>query len=303
MCNSPKNHRTNIYPSPGFTNTAAVVVAYFPDLEFASRLCTYLSQFARVYVIDNTPASSSQVTFSSTENLHYHHQSSNLGLAEALNKGCSAALKDGFQWVGTLDQDTVLDESYLVQQIHCWQSAKKKPFILGCNFLNVAKRGYPPRFPISQNLQERRTVITSGSLMHLETWRTLGKFREEYFIDGVDHEMCLRARGCGFSVALNPEILMKHTIGSSICGSPWLPFVHPPLRKYYSTRNGVRNLMDYGLQEPCWALRKCLSLLWEFFGVLATERAQPAKLKTMGRGLIDGFRGRMGPAPEGLVDE
>ena len=102
-----------ILHNPSFSNTAAVVVAYFPDQAFASRLCSHLSHFARVYLIDNTPAASAQVEFRREETLEYHHQSSNMGLAEALNKGCSAALKDGFQWISTLDQDTELEEDYL----------------------------------------------------------------------------------------------------------------------------------------------------------------------------------------------
>ncbi len=303
MRNQAENHRMDICPNPCSLNTAAVVVAYFPDEAFASRLRTTLSHFARVYVIDNTPPASAQVKLASTENLQYYRQSTNKGLADALNKGCSAALEDGFQWVSTLDQDTELEESYLLQQIQCWQRAIPKPFILGCNFLNVAKRGAPPRFPLQKNVQERRTVITSGSLMHLDTWQALGKFRSEYFIDGIDHEICLRARACGYSVALNPAVLMKHTIGSNLGKTFWLPFDHTPLRKYYSTRNGVRNLVDYGCQEPIWALRRSLSLLWEVLAVMTIEKPRLIKLQAMIRGFIDGCRGRMGLAPAGLADE
>jgi rhamnosyltransferase len=137
--------------------------------------------------------------------------------------------------------------------------------------------------------------------MSLPQWRTLGGFRADYFIDGVDHELCLRARGGGLIVARHGRVLMQHRIGEKAAGIRLLPYMHPPLRKYYSMRNGVRNIVAYAGSEPLWTARKSATLAWEMIVVMLLEADKWAKLNAMMRGLNDGWRGRMGAAPEDLA--
>src|SRR4030095_5315976 len=60
---------------------------------------------------------------------------------------------------------------------------------------------------------ERRTVITSGTLLSLNAYDAIGRFRDDFFIDGIDHEYCLRARAKRYRILLMLAPLLVHSIG------------------------------------------------------------------------------------------
>ncbi len=47
-----------------------------------------------------------------------------------------------------------------------------------------------------------RLAISSGSLFNLPALKKIGWHNEDYFVDCVDYELCLRARRCGFKIGL-----------------------------------------------------------------------------------------------------
>lgn len=289
-------YRQDQLPTPTVANTAAVVVSYYPDQAFAERLASLRSQFAAIFWVDNTPQSTAATDNSMEAGVHYLSRGMNLGLAGGLNLGCDAALQTGFDWAVTFDQDSEPNADFLVRQIACWEMSDSPPFMLGCNYKDDTGRD-SPRFAETNRTVECATVITSGSLMCLPLWSELGKFCEGYFIDGVDHEICLRARARQLVVARHGRMLMQHKIGEQAGGYRFLPYQHPPARKYYGMRNGVRNIIQYARTEPAWALRKCITLTWEIIAALLWEPDKRLKLKAMLRGLIDGVKGKMGAAP------
>jgi rhamnosyltransferase len=280
---------------PTAANTAAVVVSYYPDAGFQQRLVSLGTEFVAVFWVDNSPQAGSEQQAAAVSSLQYLPQVSNIGLAAALNTGCRAALDAGFEWVLTFDQDSDLFDNFLVQHIACWHWSPVQPFILGCNYYDAVERE-KARFATGDRVAPCATVITSGSMMNLPLWHELGGFCDGYFIDGVDHEICLRARSRGLLVARHGRVLMQHRIGEKGAGFSLLPYSHSPLRKYYSTRNGVRNILQYCLMEPLWALRKCLGLGWEFLAVLLLEPDKRLKIRAMFQGLVDALRGKSGMA-------
>ena len=284
---------------PTATNTAAVIVSYHPDEHFDARLEKLNSQFAAVYWVDNTPGAAVESSHQSEQRTHYLSRNVNSGLATALNMGCAAALDAGFEWVVTFDQDSDFATDFLLQQIACWESSDMPPFILGCNYSD-GPGSTIPRFTEGNDVVACPTVITSGCLMSLPHWSELGEFRDDYFIDGVDHEICLRGRTKGLVVARHGRVLMKHSIGERSANYRIFPYLHSPLRKYYSMRNGVRNIALYASKEPAWAARKGVTLAWEFVAAVLFEPDKKRKSKAMFRGLRDGLKKRMGVAPDDI---
>jgi rhamnosyltransferase len=293
MCREAQNQK--ITPAPNADNIALVLVTYYPDFQVKAAVKVAVSQFSQVIVVDNTPDPELVRHLVQGLGVSLLSNGVNVGLGKALNQGCHAAIAAQFEWVVTLDQDSLMQMDFLQCQVSCWAAAADKPFMLGCNFLNRGKGAMSPRFPIGRRYQECKTVITAGALMHLGVWRELGSFREDFFIDSLDHELCLRARGKGFRVARNGEILMSHSIGSGKQLRSWLPFEHSSRRKYTSTRNTVRTILEYGLREPSWAFKKIAGIFYEAIAVLLLEPHKAEKLKAMGVGLADGIRNRLGP--------
>lgn len=288
-------------PVPDASNTAAVVVSYFPGDRFEQRLSDLSAQFAAVFWVDNTPRQRDDAAEMPGGAIHYLSKGENIGLADALNLGCRDALAAGFSWVATFDQDSLVAADFLKTTIECWQQSVKPVFILGCNYTDSAAKN-SPRFSEGGYLRECRTVITSGSLMCLSVWRDLGEFRGDYFIDGVDHEICLRARAHDLLIARHGRVLMQHQIGEASRGLRFLPYVQPAGRMYYSTRNGVRNIVDFASSEPLWATRKVVAIAWESLVALLLGPDRTAKIRAVWAGLVDGVRGSMGPAQKDWTD-
>lgn len=66
----------------------------------------------------------------------------------------------------------------------------------------------------------------------------IGTMNEDFFIDYVDTEWCLRALGHGYEIYADTNVCMKHTIGdNNIKFLVWKLPVHSALRRYYRMRN------------------------------------------------------------------
>ena len=282
---------------PDIANTAAVIVSFHPDEHFSARLERLSDQFVAVYWVDNTPGVALEKEHHGIQRTHYLSRNVNAGLATALNMGCAAALEAGFEWVVTFDQDSDIADDFLLQQVTYWALSESSPFILGCNYSD-GPNAQSSRFTEGDDVVICPTVITSGCLMSLPLWNELGQFRDDYFIDGVDHEICLRGRSRALIVARHGRVLMKHSIGERSANYRIFPYLHTPVRKYYSMRNGVRNIASYAANEPAWAARKCVTLAWEIVIALLFESDRWRKSTAMFRGLRDGIRGKMGIAPD-----
>ena len=245
---------------PSANNTALVIVTYEPDAEFPQRLRIAAAQFPLTVLVDNTAAESPGLPGTDADKLRVLRNHGNPGLGIALNQGCEAALDSGFEWVVTLDQDSLLAPEFLQGMLLAWHQCGDAPAILGSNYFSVSRDAYKIAPGQGASTVAAKTVITSGSLVHLGTWNGLGRFREDYFIDAIDHEFCLRLRGAGFPVRISCQSLMRHTIGDELSYSGWLrrlaPFSHSPLRKYTTARNSLRTMLEYGRQEPLWCIRK-----------------------------------------------
>ncbi|MCZ6829073.1 MAG: glycosyltransferase [Gammaproteobacteria bacterium] len=292
---------------PTLNNTALVVVTYQPDAEFQQRLEIAAAQFPATIVVDNTGVESCELSGLCPEQMRFIRNHSNLGLGAALNQGCEAVLEAGFEWVVTLDQDSLLEEEFLRIMIQGWNQSEEKAVVLGSNYFSVSRGAYKINPEQQFSTRPLKTVITAGCLMHLGSWRDLGRFREDFFIDSIDHEFCLRVRGAGLGVRINCRPGMRHTIGDKLDYRYGLkrlaPFSHSPLRKYTSARNSMRTILEYARQEPGWCLRKLAGLSAELLSIIILESGKSRRLKSFLLGLKHGWQGKMGPIPDVLLHD
>src|SRR5215207_6558667 len=108
------------------------------------------------------------------------------------------------------------------------------------------------RFKISQRRQPTPNgtlipvdfVISSGAMIVLEAAQSVGRFREDYFIDVIDIEWCLRAWHAGWSVWLARDLQMVHRLGRGIIRLPFGIEItdQPPRRLYTYLRNQLAML-------------------------------------------------------------
>lgn len=289
--------------TPSRDNTCAVIITYHPDEGFPARLQQVEAQFPIVIVVDNGSRPSALEMLrklSVSPHVILVENPNNLGIAAALNQGVGLASREGFEWVVTLDQDTVLHVDFLSALFDVYLKSGCDDVMIGSNYWDVHKmRNAVQCEGTGAIFLERKTLITSGTLVPLSLFRKIGLFREDYFIDSVDHEFCLRARAHGFRVFISCQPLMNHSIGAGFEQASRLRRVlslnHSSTRKYFIARNSIATAKTYFLQEPIWSIRQGSQLVAIFLSILLFEQEKLEHFKAFMVGVAHGVSGKMGP--------
>ena len=304
---------TQLLTRPARDVVCAIVVTFNPDSDLCSRLERITKQLPRVVIVDNcsTAPCVAQVTkFADKLGIHLILNSSNLGIARALNQGVTWAAEQGFGWVLTLDQDTIIAPEMVdsLARVYRASTSPAAIAIIGSNFRRPGNATPLHNFINLNGVfgREVKTVITSGSLISLDVFHAIGGFRDDFFIDSVDLEYCLRARAHGFRVMLSSMPLMNHSIGRlSEHRLPWKntgTSNHPPWRRYFMARNNIILAREYIGKEPAWVLSSLWSGVKSILLVLFFERERLPKIRYFAVGFIDGVLGRTNRLPPSLSE-
>jgi len=296
-------------PMPSADSACAIVVTYNPDAEFGRRVLHVSAQFPRVLIVDNGSHDAAKAmlqTVAANEKIKLIANPNNLGIAQALNQGMAQALEDGFGWALTLDQDTVVFPDLLDTLLAVHAACGVEKVLVGGNYVNINKnRNFVDCAEDGIRFLERKTLITAGTLVPLEASIAIGGFRNDYFIDSVDHEFCLRARANGFRVVISCKPVMSQCIGNTIEATAWwsrfASFNHSAIRKYFIARNTLVTARDYFFREPVWALRQVWRLLSDFASILLFESNKYRKCSAFITGILDGLRKKMGPLSDNRI--
>jgi rhamnosyltransferase len=277
------------------------VVSYFPEGDFLCRLRGIKSQVAHVVVIDNASSGETAKLLEAAKaelGITVIRNQANLGIATALNQGTACAKEKGYAWCLLFDQDTTPSPIMLQKLMEVYDQFPRKDrlAVLGSNYRAEAASG--ASVPKTQSWIERRMVITSGSLVSLSALAHIGPFRDEFFIDCVDFDFCLRARSMEFEVVEVVEPIMEHFIGSPtthrLLWSQRDVFNHAPLRWYYKTRNNIVLYGEYLWKDPAWVIQAIYARILESLLMLLFENSKLLKVKYMSAGICDGLLGRLG---------
>ncbi|SED44302.1 glycosyltransferase [Pseudomonas anguilliseptica] len=283
-------------PTPTNSGACAIVVLFHPDAAFGWRLHKILTQFSSVILVDNTPKGAALTNLPSSVRVLQNGR--NLGIATALNKGIDLAIEKGYEWVATFDQDSEILPGYLENMVSISARQTPTPVLVGCNYLHDGDTKVVHRAPHkATEAWARQTLITSGTFMPACFAREIGGFREDYFIDSVDHEFCLRAHRHGAEILMTVQPFMRHRMGNAgacLFGLT-LSLQHQATRRYYLARNTILTIRQYGTAYPCWATRQIFRLIGEGLAIAFIESDKTSKICAFTRGLWHGLIGRSGP--------
>ncbi len=280
---------------------AGAVVLFYPGEAVFENIRTYASFFKKIYLVDNSdePSKLPQDFLADPRFVHLPERC-NKGQAFALNAAARAALKDGFAWLMTLDQDSSFEAGMLEAFLKAFQ---KLPGLETCavaapSHWKEKKQGDSPQDAVS----EPETVITSGSLLNLQIFQKLGGFDESLFIDTVDHDYCLRAKLAGWRVVQFDFLYINHEIGRAIYpvvkGRKIHVTVHAPLRVYTITRNNFRIWRVYRRSFPEYAhARLRFYFQRTLWNILLYQDQKALRLFYALWGAWDFLIGRYGPPP------
>lgn len=291
--------------APGKEAICAVVVTYFPEGDLTARLLAVRAQVGRVVVVDNGttgPAADILGAAESALDVEVIRNACNSGIAAALNQGVRWAQERDFSWVLTLDQDSIVFPDMVESQAQALQACgfSEKVAVIGSNFTHAVDGRVFGEVGENSSLlfSEVEAVITSGSLVSLSVFEEIGDFREEFFLDCVDFDYCLRARSNGFRVIMTTRVLMEHPIGHvSRHRLAWVDAGtanYTPIRQYYMTRNTIILAKEYVFKAPLWVCRSLWVRTKSIILVCVFESGLLPKIRFLLLGVFDGILGRMG---------
>lgn len=288
------------------SDLCAVITTYRPDNGFPARVQRIRNQVGCVVIVDDGKSADNVARlhhwFPETSNVIVHHNATNVGIAVSLNKGISIAKSKGYSWMLTLDDDTIVEPDMVKNLIETWNlvadQAGKPVAIMGM----ARSGGHADRIefcPTERHLfVEKRGIVTSGSLMSLDVYDAIGGFRNEFFIDSIDYDYCLRARARGFRVIEVCQVGMIHPLGKPIkrrIGCLTLETTnHTPIRRYYAYRNSTVLAQEHFRHDPLYSLAVFVYQLRTVALILLLENDRRKKVKMIFRGLLDGWRKRLG---------
>jgi rhamnosyltransferase len=283
-------------PAAPADTVLAVVVTYHPPPELAEHLRAIRRQVGALVVVDNGSPDWQRTEALCLElGAHFVRNLRNEGIARALNQGAERAQAGGYRWLAMFDQDSALPEG-TISSLVAVAARHPRAERLGIVATSFRDRhlGRPYHDPANTlvdgpDWREVRTLITSGSLVNVETFARVGGFDERLFIDFVDHEHCLRLRLAGWRLLQSKDIFLDHAIGQltahRFLGRTVHCSNHSPARRYYITRNQLEYYRRCLFHEPYLALWGLSNLIMRSALVVLYEEHRAAKARAIARGL------------------
>jgi len=295
-----------------------VVVVFQPDADLAKRIDVIRQQVDHIIVVDNGSGGQAKENLqraSVVQGVETIRNASNLGVATALNQGARRAGELGFEWVLTLDQDSIPAPD-MVRELWAVYRTQVEPDRIAIVAPQVIDAGLGRRAPFLRKkmgfiyeraqceemyLENVTTVITSGALVRISAYEAIGGYRDDFFIDYVDTEFCLRVRRSGFRIVVACRARLNHYLGKrrrvSIGPITLMPTFHSPERWYYMSRNRIPMLKAYALRFPHWLTYELIATIYVMLRMLLTEDQRVAKLRAIVQGTRDGLKENMGIGP------
>ncbi|HTQ32171.1 MAG TPA: glycosyltransferase [Opitutaceae bacterium] len=243
------------------------MVTYNPDDSSLECIGTIIDAAVHTIIVDNFSGEASRAKLRRLKNekISLIENNTNAGVAAGHNLGIQAALARGYRWFLLFDQDTKIFPSTIRSLIQvytdCLAEFGDKLGLLGSNYYHLLEDGTiaEGKVPLCHGKawSVENLIITSGTLIGWEKFQAIGPFREDFFIDHIDHDYCLRAQHRGLVIARTALPLTIHRLGQLTTRRPWLALgkkkllsCYSPLRRYYQIRNFITLAREYEKEFP-----------------------------------------------------
>ena len=247
-------------------NIAGAIILYNPDDLDRLNKCidSVLNQVEHLYVFDN---STKEINLKPNNKITFKFGNGNKGIAYALNRLIEAAQKDGYSWVLTVDQDSIVPDG-MINDFKQYMNDDNIGII--CPQVIDRRRAYMSITDSSDSIKQIEMCITSASCTSVKAWQNVGKFDEWLFIDLVDNDFCKRLRISGYKIIQVSKWILDQEFGkitpkAKNAQSFWIAlskFLHnkniakfsytkevSPIRVFYTCRNIIyvnKKLKLYG---------------------------------------------------------
>lgn len=273
----------------------AGIVSYNPELKrLKENILAIQNQISAIVVFDNGSNNIDEIQdlISGFTNVTFIRSEKNLGIAAALNRLMQWGYEKGYDWMLSLDQDSVCEKNF-VAEMTPYLTIEQNLGVVAPVIMdrNVGVVGHNPK----SEYAHVNTCITSGAFSKISAWKKIGEYDESMFIDSVDFEFCYRMRKYGYGVIQVRDAQLLHELGKSqkrrflfwkidVTG-------HSTFRKYYIARNNVY----YPLKHRLWLrmIRGNIRNIGMMGVTVLYENDKKNKLKAICRGWRDAYRAKV----------
>lgn len=256
-----------------------IIVTYNPDLSDLERnLSSIVKQVDKLFLFDNNSSNKDQIkALIENTNVEAVFSPENVGLGRAYNAALENNYKN-YKYFVTFDQDTYIPQTAISKLIRVLDD---NPDIgaIGPEFSREEMEGNK-----DGRILYVEALIQSCTVFRSSLYEKIGGFNENYFIDSIDFEYCLRILANGLKVAKYTGIVIKHDLGEMKKSLGISYFSHNHIRNYYIARNHVDLSKKYFKKFPSFILKKNAFFLLHFFKIVILER-DPNKINYFVKGL------------------
>ncbi|WP_185752344.1 glycosyltransferase [Butyrivibrio sp. AE2032] len=219
------------------------IVTYNPNVE---RICEGIMSLSDstdgIIIFDNNSVNAIEMQNRINElkiKLHIIFGDSNMGIAFALSEIMKYAQANDYEWVITLDQDSIADERLIYEY---------KKYIapgIGAMTCLIRDRGYgSTEYDRRDEIVDVKDCITSGCFMNVEAYGESEGYDASLFIDYVDTDICYSLIENKYRIVRIPYEGLLHEYGLNgkkkrFINREIVVTEHPAWRKYYMARNRI----------------------------------------------------------------
>ena len=275
---------------------SGVTVIYNPDKTVNNAIESYLPFLSRLYIVDNS-IQNNEKFFEKYKNVKYIPNMKNLGIATALNIGAEIAYKEKFDWILTMDQDSIFENDNLQKLINYFKKVNLKKVGIVSPWHETKEK----KEKSCKKVERIVEVMTSGNFVNLHAWKDVGGWKNWLFIDCVDIEFCMNLNIHNYDVIRYNESCLKHNLGNikihHLFGKNFASTNHNYIRQYYMIRNMLylSDLYKTYFPKNIYSMKR--GALGRLKNIIIWEKDKFRKIRNMYRGYRDYKRNIKGEYP------
>lgn len=278
---------------------AAAVIMYNCGMECIANIESFSNQVGTVFVYDNSTRKNINLInlLQSKKNIEYIDGNGNQGISAAMNQAAQAAIKRGYKWLITFDQDSFAEKD-MIELMYDYADHCEFLETVGILCPSVKKLNFKFNVP-STEISFVKWIQQSGSMLNLKAFQSIGGFDEALFIDQVDYEYCVRLLQHNYKIIkVNKAVLLHNISDDNIIfirkkGRPLYINKNSPMRYYYNTRNILYCTRKYkNINKQYWESQR--RNLGSLLMTLPYEKEKTKRVRAVVLGYIDYCLGKMG---------
>jgi rhamnosyltransferase len=267
----------------------ASVITFNPDINLLKKnIDSYIDYVDEIIIVDNFSKNRDELIQFKKIGVNIINNTSNLGIAKALNIALNYGNNKNYDLLLTMDQDSYFEKDSFKFLKSGFNISSDVAIV--CPTINDVKIGNISKS--NKNWEELFTTITSGSLCSISKLVKIGGFNISLYIDYVDVDLCLRLNKKKLIIIRSNDSILNHKLGNSkiykFLNINFISTNHNKMRRYYYARNKVYIYKKYFFIFPLFVIRDYFSFLKTLLIIVLFEKEKQSKIIYTLKGIYDG---------------